>query len=77
MDIEKIESISSDLRVKYTEELVENLQIGRGSAWIVDALVDKVDERSYNLMLSMQVDAFVVYSSVFEWKRLLKEYKIV
>ncbi len=67
----ELEKMTLDLRDYYNAVIVENMQRMKGSAWFMDNLV-----KDSNILFTVQVDAFMTDSVVFDWKKLSEEYEI-
>lgn len=68
----ELEKMTLDLRDYYNATVVENMQRMQGSAWFLDNLV-----KESNILSSVQIDAFMTHSLIFDWKKLSEEYKVV
>lgn len=71
IDVLKLEKMTLEFRDHYNSTIVENMKLMKGSAWLVDGIVDEPDMFTY-----MQIDALLADSMVFNWKKLSEEYII-
>ncbi len=70
-DAEELAKMTLDIRDYYNSTIVENAQRMKSSAWLVDNLVDDAGMFTY-----MHIDALLVDSLVFNWKKLSEEYTV-
>jgi hypothetical protein len=70
-DAEELAEMTLDIRDYYNSTIVENAQRMKSSAWLVDNLVDDPGMFTY-----MHIDALLVDSLVFNWKKLSEEYTV-